>query len=143
MSKTKTKQLFNEVSKYIKENMNFHIECGYSDYGNKSSICYLNPNFRDENGNRNKDEFMFKSVCEFSVWKKTKKEHFIIWDYRIYQPYENSKNCVYGGSFGRYEFTDRESFYKHILSDFGPHLADSTKEERKTSNSPLELCEEF
>ncbi len=139
MSKIKTKQLLNEVCNHLKSNYGFQIEYGISDYNNKSAICKLNPNFKDENGNRIKGQFLYLNICEFNVFKNHKKEHFIIWDYRIFQPYEKSKFCVYGGSFGRYEFKDRESFYNHILSDFGPHICDSNKEERETATIPFEI----
>ena len=55
----------------------------------------------------------------FSVNKHYNKERFIIWDKRINQPLFNSVFCVYEGSFGKYEFTNKEDFYNHIESDYG------------------------
>lgn len=130
MSKIKTKQLFNEVSNHLKNNLGFHIECNYSD-NVKSSICRENPNFRDESGKRKVGEFKYIGVCEFNVFKNYKSEKFIIWDKRIKQPYRESKHCVYIGSFGRYEFNDKVSFYNHILSDFGYNWWDSSDIEKE------------
>lgn len=120
MSEVKTKELLNEVSNHIKTKMGFNVEYdGFSDSDGKYLVNSLNPNFRNENGERNKGEFMFIHHITFSVNKHYNKEQFIIWDKRVNQPFFNSEYCVYEGSFGRYEFYNKEDFYKHIESDYG------------------------
>lgn len=120
MSKVKTNELLNEVSNHIRTKMGFNVEYdGFSDSDGKYLVNSLNPNFRDKNGKRNMGEFMFIHHISFSVKKHNNKEQFIIWDKRIHQPLFKSEFCVYDGSFGRYEFTNKDEFYNHIKSDYG------------------------
>ena len=120
MSKIKTKELLSEVTNHIQKEIGYEVTDSFSDYGGKYSISVEIPNTPIPNhkgiqyvGRK------FKPICEFGVFKNSKKENFIIWDYRENQPYSKDKHCVYEGSFGRYEFENLESFYSHIKSDFG------------------------
>jgi len=132
MSKIKTKQLFNEVSNHIKTKLELEIVDSYSDWGNKSTVVRKNPNFKGKDNFLTTDNRYF-SICEFSVHKKSKFEFFVIWDYRENQPFEKSIHCVNSDfGFGRYEFTNRESFYNHINSDFGLTIFDRMKLDNKT-----------
>lgn len=132
MSKIKTKQLFNEVSNHIKTKLELEIFDSYSDWGNKSTVVRINPEFMGKENHLNTDNKYF-SVCEFSVHKKSKLEFFVIWDYRENQPFDKSIYCVYSNfGFGRYEFANRESFYNHINSDFGFTIFDRMRFENKT-----------
>lgn len=120
MSKVKTKGLVEEVSNHIRTKMGFNVEYdGGSDYDGKYLVNRLNPNFWDENGKPKEGERKIIQHITFSVNKHYNKEQFIIWDKRVNQPYYQSEFCVYEGSFGRYEFTNKEDFYKHIESDYG------------------------
>jgi hypothetical protein len=120
MSKVKTKELVEEVSNYIRTKMSFNVEYdGGSDYDRKYIVNTLNPNFWDENRKPKEDERKVVHHITFSVNKHYKTERFLIWDKRVKQPFFNSKFCDYKGSFGRYEFNNKEDFYKHIESDFG------------------------
>lgn len=134
MSKIKTKQLFNEVSNHIKTKLELEIFDSYSDWGNKSTVVRKNPEFKGKE-NQLTTEIKYFSICEFSIHKKSKLEFFIIWDYRENQPFDKSKNLVYPNFkfdfFGRYEFTNRESFYNHINSDFGLTIFDRMRFENK------------
>lgn len=120
MINKKTKTLLEEVSNYIKTEMGFNVmEDGYSDYEGKYLVNSINPNFFDEIGIRRPNQWYYIHHITFSVDKFRNKEKYIIWDKRIKQPYKKSKFCVYNGSFGRYEFNNKEDFYTHIISDFG------------------------
>ena len=120
MSKVKTKELLSEVSNHIKTKMGFNVEYdGCSDSDGKYLVNTLNPNFWDDNGKPTKGERRVIHHITFSVHKHYNKEQFIIWDKRVNQPFFNSEYCVYEGSFGRYEFNNKEDFYKHIKSDYG------------------------
>jgi hypothetical protein len=132
MSKIKTKQLFNEVSNHIKTKLELEIFDSYSDWGNKSTVVRKNPEFKGKE-NQLTTEIKYFSICEFSVHKKSKLEFFVIWDYRENQPFDKSIYCVNSDfGFGRYEFTNRESFYNHINSDFGLTIFDRMRFENKT-----------
>ena len=120
MSKVKTKELLSEVSNQIRTKIGFNVEYdGCSDSDGKYLVNTLNPNFWDENGNQNDGERRVIHHITFSVNKHYNKERFIIWDKRVNQPFFNSEFCDYEGSFGRYEFNNKEDFYKHIESDYG------------------------
>jgi hypothetical protein len=120
MINKKTKELLKEVSNYIKTEMGFNVmEDGFSDYEGKYLVNSTNPNFYDEMGRRRLNQWKYIHHIKFSVDKFRNKEKYIIWDKRINQPYTKSKFCVYEGSFGRYEFNNKEDFYTHINSDFG------------------------
>ena len=103
MGKLKTVELSKEVSEYIKNQLCFNVEY---DYDGK----YLVYEDRDNE---------YELHIKYSVSKHYNKERFIIWDKRIHQPLFKSEYCVYDGSFGRYEFTNKNDFYKHIKSDYG------------------------
>lgn len=119
MSKVKTKELLEDVSNHIKTKMDYDIvEDVFSDYEGKYLVSSPNPNFRNTNDTKNR-EFMFHYHITFSVFKNSKKEQFIIWDNRVNQPFFKSEFCVYKGSFGRYDFNNKEDFYKHIETDYG------------------------
>lgn len=116
----KSINLLEEVTEYITSNLGFNVEeDGFSDYEGKFLVNYLNPNFRNSDGIRNPGQCKFIHHITFSVYKKSKMEGYIIWDNRINQPFFKSPFCVYKGSFGRYEFNNKEDFYNHISSDFG------------------------
>jgi hypothetical protein len=116
----KNNNLLKEVTEHIKTKLGFNVEeDGFSDYEGKYLVNSRNPNFRNKEGVRNPGEFMFIHHITFSVSKKSKKEQFIIWDKRVNQPFFKSTFCVYKGSFGRYEFNNKEDFYNHIKSDYG------------------------
>ena len=120
MSKVKTKELLSEVSNHIKTKMGFNVEYdGCSDSDGKYLVNTLNPNFWDENGEPKENERREIHHITFSVSKHYNKERFIIWDKRVNQPFFNCEFCDYEGSFGRYIFTNKEDFYKHIESDYG------------------------
>lgn len=123
MSKIKTKELLNEVTNYIKKELDLNVVDSFSDWGNKSTIIRKNPSFVGKE-NLLTTEIKYFTVCEFSVHKKGNSEFFVIWDYRDKQPYNKSKfyfkpNLNFELLFGRYEFKDRVDFYNHIKSDFG------------------------
>lgn len=120
MINKKTKTLLEEVSNYIKTEMGFNVmEDGYSDYEGKYLVNSINPNFFDEIGKRRPNQWYYIHHITFSVYHSGHKENYIIWDKRINQPFKKSKFCVYKGSFGRYEFNNKEDFYTHIKSDYG------------------------
>ena len=136
MSKLKTKQLLNEVVSHIQSNHGLKVVDTFSDWGNKSGVIRKNQECSlEENecviGYTGPQKYF--GVCEFSVHKKGKLEFFIIWDCRVNQPFNKSFHCVYivEGWFGRYEFSDRETFYKHILSDFGLTYSDTIRIDNK------------
>jgi hypothetical protein len=62
---------------------------------------------------------MYTSICEFAVGKVGRKEFFIVWDYRINQPFTKNSNCTYMGCFGRYDFNNKLEFLNHIQTDYG------------------------
>jgi|688.fasta_scaffold677426_3 hypothetical protein len=135
MSKTNTKELFNEVKKQIEKKEGFEVFGGYSDFGNKSSIIKRNPNCSLKENQIVKDEVKYFSICEFSVYKSLHKENFIIWDYRENQPNNKSKNWVnpklaFDLPFSRYEFDNIDDFYNHVISDFGLTTFDKMRVER-------------
>lgn len=120
MSKIKTKELLNEVTNHIQKEFGYEVLDSFSDYGGKYSIVVEIPNTQIPN--RKGILYIpkkYKPICEFGVFKNSRKENFIVWDYRVNQPYFNDKHCVFVCGFGRYEFTDKESFYSHIKSNFG------------------------
>ena len=135
MSKIKTKELLNEVSNHIKTKMGFNVEYdGCSDSDGKYLVNTLNPNFWDENGKPKGGERRVVHHITFSVNKHYNKEQFIIWDKRVNQPFFNSEYCVYEGSFGRYEFNNKEDFYKHIESDYGMDEIEESRIKKFESN---------
>jgi hypothetical protein len=98
MSKSKTKQLFNEVVSHIQSNHVLKVVDTFSDCGNKSGVIRKNKECPlEENecviGYTGPQKYF--GVCEFSVHKKEKLELFIIWDCRVNQPFNKSFNCVY------------------------------------------------
>ena len=108
MGKVKTIELSKEVSDYIRNQIGFNVEYDYgSDYDGKYLVYNTDQN----------NEYELRLT--YSVSKHFNKERFIIWDKRIHQPLFKSEFCVYDGSFGRYEFTNKEDFYNHIKSDYG------------------------
>jgi hypothetical protein len=137
-SKKKTEELLKEVTSYIEKNLNLKVFDSFSDWGDKRTVVRNNPECPlEENqiylGYKGPQKYF--GVCEFSVLKKGEIEFFVIWDYREGQPFDNSFNCVsWEFGFGRYEFSDRESFYNHINSDFGYTIWDIKGLEEVTTN---------
>ena len=133
----KEKQFLSEVINNIESKDGLKVVDSFSDWGNKSSIirknpkCTLNDNEINLFHKGNNGEPKYFGVCEFSIYKKIKKEYFIIWDYREKQPFDESKYCVNSEfCFGRYEFNDRQSFYNHIFTDFGLTTFDRLRVEK-------------
>lgn len=115
---SKSKVLLNEVTEIIETEMDFRVFDSFSDGGNKYSIVR---ELKDPSGNSK-----YELVCEFGVHKRLKKESFVIWDWRPSQPGSNNEHCVfdlrYGWGFGRYEFDNRESFFKYITTECNKSL---------------------
>jgi hypothetical protein len=132
INKKETKQLLYEVTSHIQSHNGLKVVDTFSDCENKNGIIRKNPECPlEENecviGYTGPQKYF--GVCEFSVHKKGDLEFFIIWDSRVNQPFDKSFHCVYKveGWFGRYEFSDKETFYKHILSDFGFTYGDTIR----------------
>ncbi|MHA8074939.1 hypothetical protein ACRZ9O_10445 [Aquirufa sp. HETE-40SA] len=128
MSKSEmfAEQLYNEL-----ESLGFYVCSSGSDLESKRSLFKpkVKPNFsnqtelvnylHDFEGIKQFTE-KYSNVCEFSVELIGKKEYYVIWDRRVNQPYEKSKNCVRKGFFyGKYDFKNKSEFLNHIQSDYG------------------------
>ena len=138
MSKIKTKELLTEVTEHIQKEFGYEVSDSFSDFGNKFTVLKKNPKcLVDDNVLTN--ELKYFSICEFSVYNKTKNDFFIIWDYRENQPFSKSKHWInpnfnFDLLFGRYEFDNRNEFYNHICSDFGVTTFDRMRLEGERSS---------
>ena len=111
---SKIKKFEKEINNEL-ESLGFYISYCGSDDDSKMGLYKPKPNPLKS------DEWIdrYTSICEFAVGKVGRKEYFIVWDYRMNQPFEKNSNCTYNGSFGRYDFNNKSEFINHIQTDYG------------------------